>query len=273
LKRRACLAAMAAACVAPPLLAQETGALARIRARGSLLVGVYQDMPPFHVKGGGIDVELARALGAQLGVGVSLLPFQAGESMDDDLRNMVWRGHYLGWGPADVLLHVPVERPLMAANPKVSIVAPYYRERVVLAWRRDAVAEPQSLAALRGRPVAVAGQSLAGWLMIGADDGVLRDSLLTHWSDGVEAANALRDGKVVAAAGLASEMESVLGRDAAFGIAPLPAPRAPRDGWAVGCAVKKESTDLAEALQKAMQTLAASSLPAIFEKASVRWHL
>ena len=36
-------------------------------------------------------------------------------------------------GPADVLLHVPVDRPLMAANPRVSIFAPYYRERVMIA--------------------------------------------------------------------------------------------------------------------------------------------
>jgi hypothetical protein len=43
----------------------------------------------------------------------ALLAFTAGENMDDDLRNMVWRGHYLGFGPADVLLHVPVDAPLM----------------------------------------------------------------------------------------------------------------------------------------------------------------
>ena len=61
----------------------------------------------------GIDVELGRALAEALGVKFSALPFAAGENMDDDLRHMVWRGHYLGFGPADVLLHVPVDRPLM----------------------------------------------------------------------------------------------------------------------------------------------------------------
>ncbi|MFO1328447.1 MAG: hypothetical protein U1F56_13900 [Rubrivivax sp.] len=46
--------------------------------------------------------------------------------MNDDLRNMVWRGHYLGFGPADVLMHVPVNRPLME-NPRVEIFAPCWR--------------------------------------------------------------------------------------------------------------------------------------------------
>jgi len=271
-KRRACLAALLAA---PSVFAaQESDALQRIRQRGSIVVGVYNDMPPFHVKGQGIDVDLAKAVAEQLGVGLSLLPFQAGETMDDDLRNMVWRGHYLGWGPADVLLNVPVERALMAANPKVQILAPYYRERVALAYRRDALPRVDSLAALRGHAVAVAGQSLAGWLLIGADDGALRADLHTRCSDGVAAAQALREGSVVAAAGLASELESALARDERFAIEPLPAPRAPRDGWAVGCAVRKEAASLALALQQAAAQLQASgATPAIFEHHSVHWRL
>jgi ABC-type amino acid transport substrate-binding protein len=276
-KRRLCLAtltALAAGVAAPSLQAQERPALARVRERGSLVVGLYHEMPPFHVNGAGIDVQLAHAMAAQLGVGVSLLPFHADDSMADDLRHVVWRGHYLGWGPADVLLHVPVDRRLMDANPRVQIVAPYYRERVAIARQRDALPALESLAALRGRPVAVAGQSLAGWLLIGADGGALRESLRTHWPDGAAAAHALRKGEVEAAAGLASELESVLGADARFAIEPLPAPRAPTDGWAVGCAVKKDAVDLAEALQRAMQALQASGqLAAIFAGAGVGWRL
>jgi len=276
-KRRACLAtltALAAGLAAPALRARELSSLARVRERGSLIVGLYHEMPPFHVNGAGIDVQLAQALAAQLGVGASLLPFHADDSVADDLRHVVWRGHYLGWGPADVLLHVPLERRLIDANPRVQVVAPYYRERVAIARRRDVLPVLESLAPLRGRPVAVAGQSLAGWLLIGAEDGALRENLQTHWPDGVAAARTLREGKVDAAAGLASELESVLGSDARFAIEPLPAPRAPADGWAVGCAVKKEATDLADALQRAMQALQASGqLAAMFAGAGVGWRL
>src|SRR5215207_7122063 len=109
--------------------------LERVRERGALTVGIYQDMPPFHSGGKGIDVELAQALAESLGVRLSLLPFHADENMADDLRSMVWRGHYLGYGPADVLLHVPVDRPLMEANPRVTIFGPYCRERVAIAHR------------------------------------------------------------------------------------------------------------------------------------------
>ena len=254
---------------APPVI--DSGALTRIRSRGKLVVGLYNEMPPFHVAGKGIDVDLAQALAKELGVELAPLPFNADENMNDDLRNLVWRGHYLGFGPADVLLHVPVDRPLMTANPRVEIFAPYFRERVLIARDKDKVPQMETLAAFKGQPIAVAGQSLAGWLLIGADSGAYREQLRTQSKDGTEAAKALLRGEVVAAAGHASELESVLGGQSRFVIEPLPVPRM-REGWAVGMAVKKESMDLARALQAAINDLGANGeLGKMFAKHQVAW--
>jgi ABC-type amino acid transport substrate-binding protein len=271
--RRRLLLAGAAALATPalPALAQDKPALQRIRERGSLVVGIYNDMPPFHVGGQGIDVALAGALAKALEVKLTLLPFNADENMNDDLRNLVWRGHYLGFGPADVLLHVPVDRPLMAANPRVTIFAPYFRERVMIA--RDLAKAPrlESLADLGTQKIAVPGQSLAGWLLIGADSGKYRDQLTTKLKDGTEAAQMLQRGDVVAAAGHASELESVLAGDARFAIEPLPLPRM-KDGWVIGMAVKKENEDLAHALQAAINTLTDNGeLGRMFAAGKVSW--
>ena len=271
--RRGWLRAAGALAVAGavPAFAQDKPALQRIRERGTLVVGVYQDMPPFNVGGQGIDVALAQALAASLGVKLSLLPFAAGENMNDDLRNMVWKGHYLGFGPADVLLHVPVDRPLMNENPQVRIFAPYYRERVMVARNLAVAPKMDTLDDLPAGKIAVPGQSLAGWLLIGTDSGKYRDRLVTDAKDGTETAAALLKGQVVAAAGHASELESVLGGDARFAIEPLPLPRM-REGWAVGCAVKKANEDLALAIQDAINTLATKGdLAAMFKQAKVVW--
>ena len=250
---------------------QEAPALERIRKRGSLIIGVYQDLPPFSVAGQGIDVDLAGALSKALGLELWLLPFTAGENMDDDLRNMVRRGHYLGFGPADVLVHVPVDAPLMRNNPRVNIFAPYYRERLVMARDITRVAKGEALADFAGQKIAVAGQSLAGWLMIGADGGAWREQLVTTWKDGAAAARALQSGEVGAAAGQLSEMEGVLAGQARFVIEPLPVQRM-RDGWVIGCAVKREATDLAQGVQAAINTLATSGeLGRIFAKARLSW--
>lgn len=265
-------AAFAAGATHVPLLrAQERTALERVRQRGSLIVGLYHEMPPFHVGGRGIDVELGQALAKALGVTYSPLPFHAGEDMKDDLRNMVWRGHYLGFGPADVLLHVPVDRPLMAANPQVEVFGPYWRERIMIARDREKVPGMETLKDFAGQRIAVPGQSLAGWLLIGADQGAYREQLITRWKDGTEAAAALKRGEVAAAAANASELEHILAGDTRYAIEPLPVPRM-RDGWPVGMAVKRDATDLARTLQGALNGLIESgAVREMFARANVTW--
>jgi ABC-type amino acid transport substrate-binding protein len=76
---------------------------------------------------------------------------------------------------------------------------------------------------------------------------------------------------VTAAAGHASELHTVLAGHARYAIEPLPLPRM-REGWAVGMAVKKESTDLARALQSAVNELASSGeMGRIFQRHNVAW--
>jgi polar amino acid transport system substrate-binding protein len=250
----------------------QSEALARIRTRGSISVAVYKSMPPFHVDGSGIDVKIAEQLAQELGVKLNLLPFSAGENMQDDLRNMVWKGHYLGFGPADVLLHVPVDKPLMDSQKQVLIFAPYYRETVAMAYDVTKLPQLDSLADLKGQSVAVAGQTLAGWLLIGADGGAYREQLSTRMDDGVAAAQLLLAGKVTVAAGEASELHSALQGNKQYRIIPMPIPRASRNGWAVGMAVKKNATDLARALQAAVNSMSQDErLAKIFAGHHVPW--
>jgi ABC-type amino acid transport substrate-binding protein len=266
------LGAAAALGLAPAAFAAG-GGLAGVKARGTLAVAVYNEMPPFNDRGRGIDVDLAGALAESLGVRLSLMPFPAGEDMADDLRNMVWKGHYLGYGPADVMLHVPVDAPLMDASPQVRIFAPYWHDRVMIARNVEQLPHLETLAQLNGKNVAVCGDTLAGVLMIGADGGAYRSQLTTTWKNGAEAAAALQRGEVPAAAGLESELRSVLAADPRFVTTPLPTLHNARSGWAVGMAVKKEAADLAEALQSAVDELARTDrLAQIFARSHLDWH-
>jgi ABC-type amino acid transport substrate-binding protein len=247
--------------------------LEKIRARGSISFGVYNDMAPFHDKGRGIDVDIATALAESVGLKASLLPFEAGENMNDDLRNMVWRGHYLGWGPADVLVHVPVDKPLMDKTPQALIFAPYYRETLVVVRDKAKVPNPiQETRQFAGHKIAVPGQSMAGWLMIGSDQGAYREQLITKLKDSQEAVALLKSGQVSIAAGMASEIESTVLGDDRFAIDVFPGVTGTRGAWPVGLAVKREAKDLARLLQGAMNQLAESNkLAAIFKAANVQW--
>jgi polar amino acid transport system substrate-binding protein len=275
LHRRQTLMALggsAAAAWLPPAAAQEVSSLEKIRAKGSISIAVYNGLPPFHANGAGIDVRIAQELAKDMGVKLSLLPFNADENMGDDLRNLVWKGHYLGFGPADVLMHVPVDKPLMDAEPKVLIFAPYFRESIVMARNLDKIPKLEGLADLKKEPVAVAGQTLSGWLMIGADNGAYQEQLQTKFDDGTVAARALLEGKVSAAVGQYSELHSVLKTDPRFAIEPLPVPRAPRSAWPIGMAVKKEATELAKVLQASSVAMAQDGrLRSIFAEFGVPW--
>jgi ABC-type amino acid transport substrate-binding protein len=68
----------------------------KIAQSGGLKVAVYNEFAPFSNGGAGIDIDLAQALANKLGLRLNLLPFPAAEDLGDDLRNMVWKGHYLG---------------------------------------------------------------------------------------------------------------------------------------------------------------------------------
>ena len=128
----------------------------KIRASGVLKVALYKENEPYsdgNLAGmTGLDVSLAQALAKQLQLTPSFLPFDAGENMGDDLRNMVWRGHYLGYGPADVMLHVPVDKYFMAENRQAFIFG-----------RNGAKRATSSLAPTCGMITSVTSRSILLW--------------------------------------------------------------------------------------------------------------
>jgi ABC-type amino acid transport substrate-binding protein len=241
----------------------------KIRKSGILKVAVYTDFAPFSKNNTGIDVDLAEALAKKMGLKVSLLPFPAGENLNDDLRNMVWKGHYLGYGPADVLLHVPVDRHLMAENDKVEIFAPYHRETVKLIHSNKAVPSFHDLNTLVGKKIGVEKVSISAMVLLGEQDGKFRDGVRIYPTP-IEALVDLKAGALDAVLANQSEIESVFKGDPAFPLSTVSFQRLPAKGWVVGMAVKKDETELAQILQSATNELVASGeLSTIFKKHGV----
>lgn len=262
--RRHALAALLPLMASPLALAQtELTDLARIRASGVLKVAVYKDNAPFSAGAvadmKGLDVSLAEALAKQLNLKLSLLPFDAGENMGDDLRNMVWRGHYLGYGPADVMLQVPADKYLAQKNPQVMILAPYMRHSLVLVHDTRRLPDAATPEDLKGQPLAAERGAGAASVLMGYGGGLLRTQV-SIFNSGMEAVQATVDGKAAAAFVTRAQAESVLsrnaGRAANFRITKLNFNNGMADtGWPVGMAVKSSHKDLAQALEQALQGL------------------
>lgn len=277
LRRRDALALLPAVLAMPwPARAQtDLSDLARIRANGALKVAVYKDNAPFSSGPAtdmkGLDVSLAEALARQMNLKLSLLPFDAGENMNDDLRNMVWRGHYLGYGPADVMLQVPADRFLANGNPQVTIMAPYMRQSNVLLLDSRRLASAATPEDLKGLPLAAERGAGAASVLMGYGGGLLRNQVSIYPS-GVEAAQAVIDGKAAAAFVLRAQAEAALFERKAsveqFPLSKLNLNNGIADtGWPVGMAIKAAHKDLGAALDTAMKALRESGeLLAMFKQ-------
>jgi ABC-type amino acid transport substrate-binding protein len=245
-----------------PLLAALPGRasdLAEFRQRGRLRIAVYNDFSPYSKAGKGIDVELARAIAGKLGLSPEIVGFNADEDMNDDLRNMVWKGHYLGTQPADLMMHVPVDTHLAKANDKVRIFGAYHRESLGVA-RDPARIQPFSgsaavaLEIFTREKIGVETATLADSFLLGVLNGRLRENVI-HFKNVAEAAKALQGGAIAAVLAPRSELEAALAGQSKFPVEAANLSELKVGGWPLGMAVKVEENELADAVAAALADL------------------
>lgn len=238
------------------LPARAAAAELELQQAGALRIAVYADFPPWSVKGKGIDIALGKALATQLGLRAEFAEFPADEDMNDDLRNMVWRGHYLGTRPGDVMLHVPVDVNLAASNDKVSIFGPYHLETIAIARNparvpRIAGSAANAFEVFTREKIGAEVDTHGSDFLLHVLNGRLRDNV-SHFRTIALAAEALKAGEVAAVIGTRTELEAALGTAPEMAIDSLQMPELRVSGWPLGMAVKAENTALAAALGKAL---------------------
>lgn len=276
LTRRSVLAALggAAALAALPLRGMASP-LAKVKETGALRVAVYKDNRPWswrrEGKLVGIDVDLAQAIAGKLGVRLDAAELVADESVDDDLRNAVWKGGLLGFMACDLMMHVPYDRGFAARNDQVAIVAPYCRESFAIACGNEAADCEVPPAQFRGKRIGVELDSIPDFYMLGAVGGALKQDVV-HYPTGTDAMTALVDGKADVVMASRAQIETVLADHPSPGIhrrkGPLPA--APSPGWDIGMAVKENSRTLGDAVEEIVTAMAGSGeLAAIFARYGV----
>ena len=239
-------------------LALSTGAAAQarnldeVRAKGVIRFALYNDYPPYSARGKGLDVDIASAIARRLGVRFDPLWFDADENVDDDLRNMVWKGHYLGHGPADVMIHAPVDRELQKRTPQARLIAPYYRESLALARNTEKIGRVDDMGFLADTLIGVEVDSLASFVLLGHQGGQYRERI-RHYKSPRLAVEAFLKGEVQAVMAQKGEVEGLLKGEANVAIAPPPIPGAmAQRAWAVGLAVKSSNAELAAAVEAAV---------------------
>ena len=242
-------------------LGRANAELGQVRERGSLKVAVYKANLPFSDVGPqgaqGAEADLAKAIASKLKLGVQWLPFDAGENMEDDLRNMVWKGHYLGFGPADVLMQAPIDKFLIVQAKQVEFLLPYYRHQLVWLSAGKPSAEELRSMQLEGLTLAAEVSTAAGGALLGHDNGKYREAVKLL-PTGLEAARGVVDGRWQAAyvtqAQAEAAIKGVAQRDQ-YIIQKASLRGTPPNGWPVGMAIKAGQPELAKALSNALKEL------------------
>ncbi len=252
-----------------------------VMADGSLLVAVYRDFPPYAYieddQPKGVDVELAHKIADGLGLQLQLHWMIADENLDDDLRNHVWKGHYLARqedGPmlrrtvADVMLRVPYDREFAfkvdpdgrVINDLVHFFSPYQRERWALTYDGERMDAFENLAVFQYERVGVEIDSLPDFYLSSAFRGRLRENI-EHFPTVLAAMQAMDEQKIPAVMGMQSQLQwgsNRLVRSEQVLQADVPFPNLAKTSWDVGMAVKDDHRQLAYRIEDIVDGLVKS---------------
>lgn len=196
--------------------------LDEIQEEGNIIVAVYENFPPYsYIEDGiekGIDIDLAKKIAERIGVKVKWYWTGSDETVDDDLRNVIWKGHLVHKTKADVMFRIPYDYDFIREvdkqtgemnNELVVMKSPYHAERWVIATNNKKIPKLTSLAMLKYHTVGVEIDTLPDMHLTTSFRGALR-SQVKHYLRFNDLIRDFKSGKIDAIAGLKTQLEFAL---------------------------------------------------------------
>ena len=236
---------------------------------GVLKVAMYENFPPYSYQQDGqprgVDFELAQKLAEGLGLKLEVLWVTPDETLDDDLRIFIWKGHYLRRDVrADVMLRVPYDREFSykrnelgeLINELVVMFGPYQRERWQTAYDDRRIEDVPSVAVFQYHPIGVEVDSVPSFYLSSVFEGRLAKNL-HHYPSVQQAFAALKEGEVDATMAMRGEIEWLMAQagDSHLKLAENAYPNMGKQVWDLGMAVHESNRQLAYALEEVLEPL------------------
>ena len=185
--------------------------LDQIQDQGHMLFAVYEDFPPYSWEEGGqprgVDIEIARLIAKVLGVEARFNFVDAGENLDADLRNNIWKGPIIGGRVANVMMRVPYDSSFKCRVEQVVFTGQYAAESIAIAYDKTSYPEEKPVPAyFRFDSVGVENDSIADFYLSSFAGGQLAGNMQRHTTM-AEAMAALNAGQVMAAMGPLGQIE------------------------------------------------------------------
>ncbi|PWR18700.1 substrate-binding periplasmic protein [Zavarzinia compransoris] len=247
-----------------------------IRARGILRIPYYEDFAPYSATTPdgpkGIDIAIGREVAQRIGLQAEFFPLVAGEKIDDDLRNGIWRGNVVDRTVGDLMFHIPYDKQIQINNDLTVLFGPYFEEGFAIATdpeRMPGGFDPDQDADKR---IGVEVDTMPDFFLASGNGGKLRAATV-HFPRPVEAVAALGRGEVDAVIIQAAQLEA---------FAPALAPKAVvrpflmggmfRSRWTVGCAIRETCRPLVYEVGDALAAMQADgTMQRLFTEAGVTY--
>ncbi|MFK7877055.1 MAG: substrate-binding periplasmic protein [Paracoccaceae bacterium] len=141
-----------------------------IQDRGFMLFAVYDDYPPYSWQDAGaprgVDIEIARIIAEDLGVDAQFNFVAAGENLEADLRNNIWKGAIVGGRIANVMMRIPYDSAFKCRVEQVVFTGQYAAESVAIAYNKASYPDEKPVPAyFRFDAVGVENDSIADFYL------------------------------------------------------------------------------------------------------------
>ncbi len=222
--------------------------------RGWLEFAVYSNFPPYSFekdgKPAGLDIEIGQIIAESLGVDARFKFVDAGENLDADLRNYLWKGPIVGGAVSNVMLRVPYDSEFTCRVEQVVFTGQYASESIAIAYDKATYPDEKPVPAyFRFDTVAVENDSIADFYLTSLAGGQLNANI-RRFPTMAAAMEALANGEVKAAMGPRAQLEYGLAAD--LGVHEPPLPGFSLSQWTIGLGVNFRYRPLAYAVDDAI---------------------
>ncbi|MGH1368009.1 MAG: substrate-binding periplasmic protein [Maritimibacter sp.] len=228
--------------------------LDQIQERGYIEFAAYEDFAPWSYEDAGkivgVDVEIGKIIASELGVEPRFKLVTAGENLDADLRNWLWKGPIISGAVANVMLHTPYDSEFACRVEQVVFTGTYHVETIGIAYDEAKYPEEKPIPAyFRFDTVAVENDSIADFYLTSFPGGQLGQNI-RRYPTMQDAMQGLSEGATMAAMGPLAQLE--FGAADGIGIHTPPLPGFAVGKWTIGVGVHFAYRPLAYAVGDAI---------------------
>jgi len=234
----------------------------------TISIAVYRDFVPFSYQENGeskgIDVEVAKHIAEQLGVELKLRWMSAGENVEGDLRNNLWKGDLINRTVADLMLRTPYDKDYsmlrddvgLLVHEQVHMFAPYHTESWQIVFNGKKIDSVPTMAIFQYHDIGVEVDSIPQFYLLSAFNGRMRNRA-KHFSSLPLALAAMQASKVDAVMGLRSQITHYQHQlDAnTYQLATNAFPMIGQQQWDLGMAVKNDYRQLSYAVADIVEAM------------------